>query len=113
MRVLVAEDDPDLRLMVGRMLSRLGHDAEIVADGEALLRRAADGPPDAVLSDIGMPWCDGLRAGARLRRELPGLRVVLMTGDSSLAEEARRAGFTRVLSKPFSLEELEGALSSF
>lgn len=113
MRVLVAEDEPDVRGVLLRLLRSLGHAPEGVADGGELLLRAASSAPDVVLSDIDLPVCSGLRAGLRLREELPGLPLVLMTGDPERAEEARRAGFARVLLKPFAVDELSSALTVF
>ncbi|MDE2143018.1 MAG: response regulator [Elusimicrobia bacterium] len=112
MRVLFAEDDPQLRTMLGRMLGALGHQAEGVRDGRELLRLAGSGGPDLVLSDIDMPGCDGILAGKILKRDRPGLAFLLMTGDPRSADAARAAGFHRILSKPFSMEELAAALAS-
>jgi CheY-like chemotaxis protein len=112
MRILLAEDEPQLRLLLIRMLSILGHRVEAVADGGELLLRAAAAEPDAVLSDIGLPGCDGIKAGLRLRKALPRLPLVLMTGDPRRAGQARRAGFATVLLKPFALEELRSVFPS-
>lgn len=113
MFVLVADDEPELRRVVARMLSSLGHRAETVGDGAELVRRAQAGEPDAVVSDVGMPGEDGLRAAARLKRARPALRLVIMTGDPEAAALARAAGLGPVLMKPFALEELAAVLASF
>ena len=113
MRVLIADDDRQVSRWLLRVLKIMGHSAEAVEDGEELLRRVPTFAPDVVVSDIGLPGCDGIRAGLRLRAEYPELPVVLMTGDPTRAEEARRAGFAPVLDKPFALDELSAALSSF
>jgi CheY-like chemotaxis protein len=112
-KVLVAEDDPETRRVAAKMLAVLGHAAVTVADGEALLRAASLEPPDAVLSDVGLPFCDGIRACSRLRDAFPLVRFVLMTGDPESDARARRAGFRAVLFKPFTLESLRGALAPF
>ena len=109
--MLIADDDPEMRRWLLRAMGALGHRAEAVGDAAALVRRAEDFDPDAVLSDIGLPGCDGIATGLRLRRTRPRCRVVLMSGDSSRAEAAREAGFSRVLDKPFSLDELTTALA--
>ena len=113
MRVLVADDDPEMRGWLLRALAFQGHVAEAVGDGDELIRRAAAFDADVVLSDIGLPGCDGISAGLRLRKNRPGRAVILMTGDRARAAEARRAGFPAVLDKPFALGELSAALSSF
>ncbi|MBI3564663.1 MAG: response regulator [Elusimicrobia bacterium] len=113
MRVLLADDEPDLRSMMERMFDRLGHRVESVGDGLELVRRARIDEVDLVVSDIDMPGCDGIRAGKILRAARPGLRLVLMTGDPESARAARAQGFPVVLLKPFSLDELTAVLSSF
>ena len=110
MRVLIADDDPQMRGWLLRAMGVLGHRAEAVVDAGALLLRAADFDPNAVLSDIGLPGCDGIAAGLWLRRTRPQCRLVLMSGDRERAETARKAGFPAVLDKPFSLEDLQTAL---
>ena len=109
--MLIADDDPQMRGWLLRAMGVLGHQAEAIGDAEALLRRVADFDPDAVLSDIGLPACDGITAGLRLRKARPECRVILMSGDPVRAETARRAGFSAVLDKPFLLEDLKTALS--
>lgn len=113
MRVLLAEDDPQVRILLLRALKGMGHDVEAVDDGEKLLRRAAAFAPDIVLSDIDMPLCDGIKAGLQLRRELPGVPFILMTGDPGRADEARQAGFQAILIKPFPAQELQTVFLSF
>jgi len=112
-RVLVAEDDPLFRVYLCRALETMGHRIATVADGAMLAGFAAMFEPDVVLSDIGLPRCDGIQACGLVRLSRPSLRIVLMTGDPQAAEAARRAGFELVLLKPFDLERLRDALSPF
>ena len=111
MRVLIVDDDPQIRSWLLRAMAVLGHGAEAVGDAEALVLRAAGFDPDAVLSDIELPGRDGIAAGLWLRRTRPRCRIVLMSGSPERVEAARRAGFSPVLDKPFALEELRAALS--
>jgi DNA-binding NtrC family response regulator len=111
MRVLIADDDPQMRGWLLRAMDVMGHRAEAVVDAGALLLRVAEFDPGAVLSDISLPGCDGITAGLWLQRTRPRCRVVLMSGDRERAEAAREAGFSSVLDKPFSFEELTTALS--
>lgn len=111
MRVLVADDEPEVRAVLARMLGALGHRADLAPDGWELLRLAGASEPDLVLSDVDMPGCDGIRAGKLLRRARPALPLLLMTGDPESARAARLAGFGPVLLKPFSLSELAAALA--
>ena len=111
MRVFLAEDDPQLRSLLLRSLKSMGHNVEAAGDGEDLLRRAAAFATDVVLSDIDLPLCDGIKAGLQMRRELPGVPFILMTGDPERADKARRSGFQVVLLKPFLPQELQAVLS--
>lgn len=110
--MLIAEDDPEIRAWLLRALVALGHYAEAVRDAETLVLRAVSFEPDAVVSDIELPGLDGIAAGLWVRRTRPGCRIVLMSGDLERAEAARRAGFSEVLEKPFTLEKLTAAFSA-
>ena len=112
MRVLIADDDAQMRGWLLRALSVMGHQAEAVDGADTLLVRAVEFNPDAVISDIQMPGGDGVAVGLWLQKTRPGCRIVLMTGDPGRAEEARAAGFARVLDKPFTLDGLASALSA-
>src|SRR5687767_4995977 len=57
--ILAAEDDPDTRNLVARILERAGHDVIGVADGESALREIRQHRPDLVLSDVDMPLVNG------------------------------------------------------
>jgi PAS domain S-box-containing protein len=108
-RVLVADDNQDLRDYLRRLLSP--HWAvEVVADGEAALERALASPPDLVLADVMMPKRDGFGL-LRALRESPSTRtlpVILLSARAG--EEARveglDAGADDYLTKPFSAREL-------
>jgi len=107
MRVLLAEDDPSLQSLFLRALTEAGCLVETAADGLELLRLGSSLTPDVVISDIALPGCDGIRACSLLKAAKPGLRIILMTGDSNRARRAREAGFHQVLRKPFDLNELK------
>jgi CheY-like chemotaxis protein len=112
MRILLADDDAEIRRFVARALEALGHTVETVADGAELLRLAGAVKPDLILSDINMPRCDGIAACSWLRKALPKTRFLLMTGNPDSGFAAERAGFLFVLRKPFDLERLRDMLSS-
>jgi DNA-binding response OmpR family regulator len=105
-RVLLAEDNADMRGYVGRLLSGQGYEVEAVGDGEAALAAARRTPPDLVLSDVMMPRLDGFGLLRALRAD-PGLRdrpVILLSaraGEESRVEGVD-AGADDYLTKPFS-----------
>lgn len=102
--------DALFRRYVCRALGALGHDVEAVEDVAELAGRALAAAPDAIVLDVDPPALAALSAGATARAARPGVRVVVMTDDAGCVERARRAGFPRVLVKPFGLSDLRGAL---
>jgi CheY-like chemotaxis protein len=116
-RVVVADDDDDDRGRMVGALRREGFEVFEARDGAELLRRVAalrrkGHVVNAVVSDIGMPNCDGLRAARSLRFSSSVLPIVLITGfsDAELRDDALRAGATTVLQKPIRTRELADAL---
>jgi diguanylate cyclase (GGDEF)-like protein len=108
-RILLADDNADMRRYVGRLLGRF-YVVEAVADGALALDRARAHPPDLVLSDAMMPRLDGfgllkaLRADERTR-QLPVILLSARAGEES-AVEGLDAGADDYLVKPFSAREL-------
>jgi diguanylate cyclase (GGDEF)-like protein len=103
-RVLIADDDPSLRLLYRKTLERAGFEAIVVEDGETLLRRLAHFAPDIVLLDLRMPGIDGFEVCRRLGEEHPELDVpiVIVTGqrDIETVEQAYEMGATDFITKP-------------
>ncbi len=109
-RIVLAEDDDDVRWLVELTLSRLGHDVVAVADGAAALGACRDQRPDLAVLDIGMPVVSGVEALGTIRRDpaLADLPVILLTGWArrSDVEGGLDAGADDYLTKPFSPHEL-------
>jgi PAS domain S-box-containing protein len=110
-RVVLADDNADMRDYVARILTEHGYDVRGVADGEAALDAAHEGaPPDLVLTDVMMPRLDGfgLLRALRLDPAMEGVLVILLSARAG--EEARveglAAGADDYLIKPFSAREL-------
>ncbi len=112
-KILVVDDDDDLRASVASCIAELGGEAEQARDGaEGLQRLLADGPlPGAILLDMKMPNLDGagFLAAMRERPRLAGIPVITMTGGSSPEKEPPVASR---LGKPFDVEELARILVS-
>jgi PAS domain S-box-containing protein len=110
-RVLVVDDEPQLGAMVAELLISLGHQVDVVTDGQQALEKLAASRYDVILSDLRMPGMDGPSLYAAVQKRHPGQerRFVFLTGDTftgSTAEFLERSGVPN-LSKPFTLDEIE------
>jgi len=84
-RVLVAEDDENARSLLVDLLGTLGHTVVAeVATGREAIERADDVLPDVVLLDVHMPDGSGIEAAEHITRDVPGVAVVLFSGDQTL-----------------------------
>ena len=113
-RILVADDDPALLTMVADALERMGAYVARAGTGAELVRRLVErGPFDLVITDIFMPWMDGLQAMRSVRYAGLAPALIFMTGltDDSLPDRVAALGRRAVLlRKPFELAELESAM---
>ena len=114
-RILVVEDEPNMRRVLEVQLSSAGYAVEKAATAEEALRifdRAADGGEpgalDLVLTDLRLPVMDGLQLLERVRGMQPSLPVIVMTayGTVETAVKAMKAGANDYILKPFSLDDL-------
>jgi signal transduction histidine kinase/CheY-like chemotaxis protein len=118
-RVLVVEDNEDVRAALRALLEHSGHVVYEAADGQAGIDAALRVKPDVVLIDIGLPRVDGYEVARtlRARREVlgAGLRLVAVTGYGQPADQrrAREAGFDEHLVKPVDPAALQRALGEF
>ena len=113
-RVLIVEDDAELRGILIRGLAEEGFRTEGTATGTDLLRRAVAGPPDAFVVDIGLPDTDGRDLCQALRAQGVQSPVLFLTARDELVE--RLAGFSAggddYLTKPFAFAELVARLQA-
>jgi len=113
--VLIIDDEPNIRRMVGALLGAEGYEVRDAADGAAGLARAAEAEPDIVLLDLMMPGeLDGMAVLGRLRERFPELPIVMMSGRAGLSDavKATKLGASNFLEKPLSPEGVLLALSS-
>jgi len=84
-RVLIAEDDDNARSLLIDLLGTLGHTVVAeVSSGREAIERAKDVLPDVVLLDVHMPDGSGIEAAERITQSIPGVAVVLFSGDQTL-----------------------------
>jgi len=109
-RILVAEDDDNVRAFVVRALEMSGHEVLEASDGGLALEVMADeaGRFDLLVSDIKMPVMDGIGLALAVKAQFPDLTILLMTGFADQRERAHGldALIYDVLGKPFSLAQL-------
>ena len=109
-RILVAEDDDNVRSFVVRALQMSGHDVLDASDGGLALEMVAEhkGEFDLLVSDIKMPVMDGISLALSVGADYPDLTILLMTGFADQRERAHGldALIYDVMPKPFSLQAL-------
>ncbi len=108
-RVLVADDEKNLRELLVRELTRKGHAVEGVADGQAALDRIKEDPPDVLVLDMRMPRVEGIEV-LRALQDYPEVpQVIVTTGfqEVSTAVEAMKLGAYDYLTKPARIEEVD------
>lgn len=114
LRVLLVEDDPDLRLSLQAMLRLDGHDVTAVATGPEALAAVAAGVPDVAVVDIGLPGMSGYELARQVRgghpTGPPGLVALTGYGQPLDQVAAKSAGFDHHLTKPPNPIELNAVL---
>ncbi|HEX9241864.1 MAG TPA: sigma-54 dependent transcriptional regulator [Anaeromyxobacter sp.] len=107
-RVLIVDDEADSRDALAELTQRWGYDVQTAADGTEALRRAIEGHPDVILTDLVMPNMDGLWLLRALRAELPECPVVLLTGRGTIqtAVQAIKEGAYDFIEKPLEIPRL-------
>lgn len=106
MRVLIVEDDPTLRMVIGMVLERGGYEIDEAPHGEAALGVIAERRPDVAVVDLKMPVMDGVELIKRMRADAAtaDIPVILLSGSSELGETMY--GASAVLAKPFDPADL-------
>lgn len=115
MKILVVEDDPNLREAIVDSLMMKGHQVHEVCNGVEAVKVIAQTSLDIVLSDINMPQMDGLQLLAHVKKNQPWLPMILMTayGDVGQAVKAMQLGANDYLMKPFEVQELLSLLNKY
>jgi two-component system, cell cycle response regulator CpdR len=114
-RVLIADDEESMRMLVERAIAMDGHDIAVAEDGaEALeILNRDDGAFDLLLTDIQMPVMDGIALALTAARDFPELTILLMTGFADQRERAHGldAIVQDVITKPFSVADIRTAVA--
>lgn len=113
-RVLVVEDDQDMRNLIRDVLAAEGCDARTAENGEVALVMLSDWSPDVILLDLRMPVMGGAAfASAYHQRPGPHAPIVVLSGSELAEEDVVRIGARAFLREPFGIEELLSVVSRF
>jgi DNA-binding response OmpR family regulator len=106
-RILVVDDDDDIRMLLRELFTRAGYDVTEASNGREALRRIFDAPPALVVLDVTMPEMDGYETLERIR-DLSEVPVVMLTARTQELERVRglASGADDYVAKPFSRHEL-------
>jgi response regulator NasT len=109
-QILIADDEPIIRMDLREMLEEIGHQVVAEArDGQEALRLIQEKNPEVVILDIKMPGMDGISVAREMAKQYP---IIILTAYSerNLVEQARDAGIMQYLWKPFRIEDLAPAI---
>ena len=114
-RVLIADDEESMRMLVARAIGMDGHTTVTAQDGAEALEILAreDGAFDLLLSDIQMPIMDGIALALSAARDFPRLTILLMTGFAEQRERASNLNAIAhdVIAKPFTVADIRTAVA--
>ncbi len=113
-RILIIDDETNIRMMIRLALQHVGHEVQDAADGEQGIAKCRESAWDLVLLDQRMPGMSGIDVQRAIRKLQPKQRIIMITafGTIDLAAEAIQAGAMDFLRKPFTAETLRQAVTS-
>ncbi len=114
-RILVIDDEKELRVMLREMLEQAGYEVVEAEDSKGGIERFRQAPVDLVITDLFMPKGSGLEAIQKLKADYPDVKIIAISGvDSRIRNEllarAKEGGALRVFAKPVNLKELREAI---
>lgn len=126
-KILVIDDEEDIRDVLKDLLELEGYEIELAADGNAGIKRFRESNPDLIIIDVVMPHKDGVAVIKEIRKEHPSVKIIAISGGGKLnpvnylpeaisttvyLAAADVAGANLTLTKPFNKEELLNAVRS-
>jgi len=112
-KILVVDDDREVRMATRDFLTSKGHDVTLAEDGVQALKLLATVKPDVVLLDVAMPEMDGMETLRRIVAGYPNLPVIMVTAnaDIEITSKVLQLGAADYLPKPFDLDYLDQAIN--
>ena len=106
-RILVIDDDAEIRISLIKALEKVGHDVDEAGDGEEAIEYFTSMPYDVVISDINMPVKDGVESMLDLKTDYPDIKLIMISGeDASFLKTAEEFGANRAFPKPFAIADI-------
>ena len=110
-RILIIDDESQIRSMLRLMLERAGYEIAEAPDGIEGIRKYRENPADLIITDLIMPNKDGIGMIIDLKKEFPKVKIIAMSGGGVNRPEgyldgAKKLGATRTLTKPIDREEM-------
>lgn len=114
-RILVIDDDAEIRQLLQQMLQRKGYQVLVAANGNQGTKLIQTEPIDLVITDIIMPEKEGIETIRELQRDFPHIKIIAISGGGRInaqhiLEAARSFGVTHTLAKPLTQQALLGAI---
>jgi DNA-binding response OmpR family regulator len=115
-RILLVDDDTALRRLLRLNLTKMGYTVAEASNGKEALAKQESDPVELVLTDLIMPEKEGLETIPELRRKYPQIKIIAMSGGgrgsaANYLKIAKMMGADRVMTKPFSYQELAAAIA--
>ncbi len=116
--ILVIEDDREVRVLIQSLLERQGHKVLLAEDGIQGMEAFASSAPDIVITDLYMPRRQGIEAIKKIRQIDADTKILAISGGGNcsletLQKQAKSAGATETLKKPFTPSDLLSAVNRF
>ena len=110
-RILIIDDEPQIRSMLRLMLERVGYEVAEAPDGIEGIRRYRENPADLIITDLIMPNKDGIGMIIDLKKEFPKVKIIAMSGGGVNRPEgyldgAKKLGAACTLTKPIDRDEM-------
>ena len=114
-RILIIDDEPDLRDVLAHLLEEAGYKVEVASEGGEGISKHRESPADLVITDLHMPGKDGLETLRELREDSEDVKLVAISGsDTYLVEtnldSSRIHGADRTFMKPFNVKQFLAAI---
>ena len=111
MRVLIVDDDEQIRVLLQQMMEWAGFDVLVAENGKIAMQMQSRQPADLVITDLIMPEQEGLETISWLKKDYPGIKIIAISGGGRIGPEAYlpaalELGADLVFSKPFDVQEV-------